>query len=215
MSIYFFPGCKYSAHNPEGIQKLSSYLSQQFGVVSAGCCSVDHAKPEPEDLVLYQCPTCGLILSESGRCPSLQSIYEFLLTDSDFPWPDYQGRSMTIQDCWRVRENSGYLDAIRQVIWRMNICGVELERNRERANFCGVTLYQEPSERYERLAYQSLVVHGAFHPCSREEQLANMRAHGRQYTTDEVICVCTGCMEGVRLGGHRPVHLLDLVLDMD
>ena len=66
MTIYYFPGCKYSARSPESNARLTAYLAGRFGAVVAGCCSVDHARPEHGDVALYQCPTCGLILSESG-----------------------------------------------------------------------------------------------------------------------------------------------------
>lgn len=212
MVTYFFPGCKYSRHNPEGSLKLKRYCENRFGFEIADCCSVDYIKPTAQDRIIFQCPTCGLILAESAQYQSICSIYEFLLPDETFPWPDYKGAAMTIQDCWRTRNNTKFLEAVREVLRKMNMYGKELDHNYGRADFCGATLYRVPSARYETLAHQSLVEQGNFHPCPEEEQKKKMLEYGKQYKTKDVVCVCTGCMEGVEMSGHRAVHLLDLAV---
>ncbi|MCI9597527.1 MAG: hypothetical protein HFE75_09580 [Firmicutes bacterium] len=212
MSMYFFPGCKYRAHNPEGTQKLEQYLNDRFGTITMDCCSMDFDKPTLPDSVIFQCPTCGLILSESGSGYPMRSLYEFLLSDHDYPWPDYGAAKMTLQDCWRSRNNIDHLDAIRAVIKKMNIQAFELECRRGKADFCGATLYRTPSERYQTLAYQNLVVNGNFQPCSEETQTRKMLEHGKQYATNDILCYCTGCMEGIKMSGHNPIHLLDLMV---
>ena len=103
MTTYFFPGCKNSQNNPAGMDALKKYLAERFGVVPCGCCSVDHALPKSGDTALYQCPTCGLILAESSQAGSVRSVYELLLEDERFPWPNLGGEEMTVQDCWRSR----------------------------------------------------------------------------------------------------------------
>ena len=54
MTIFYFPGCKYSARSPESSARLTAYLAGRFGAVAAGCCSADHARPEHGDVALYQ-----------------------------------------------------------------------------------------------------------------------------------------------------------------
>ena len=44
MTIFYFPGCKYSARSPESSARLTAYLAGRFGAVAAGCCSADHAR---------------------------------------------------------------------------------------------------------------------------------------------------------------------------
>ncbi len=212
MTVYYFPGCKYKAHNPEASGKLAAYLDRHHGIVTTGCCSIDHVLPGSEDTVLYQCPTCGLILAESSSHSELKSVYEYLLEDEDFVWPDHSGKVMTVQDCWRTRNDRAYCEAVRRAAEKMNITVKEIENNFEKTDICGPTLFRAPSPRYETLAPESLVKNGNFHPCSEEEQKEKMIEHGKQYETEEVICYCTGCMEGVRMGNHEPVHLLDLIL---
>ena len=211
MSSWYFPGCKYTSHNHGGAEKLKEYLSRRFGIVSLGCCSVDRDQPGAADAIVYQCPTCGLILAESSRHSALRSVYELLAEDKDFPWPNHSGRAFTLQDCWRVRENPAYLDGVRAVLARMGIHPAELPESREKTDFCGATLYRVPSPRYETLAPVSLVRKARFTPLPPAEQQWRMEENARRYPTQEVLCYCTGCLEGIRMGGKTPVHILDLI----
>ena len=211
MTEYYFRGCKYLAHNPEGTQKLFEYL-KKHGVSLLECCSVDCVIPNEEDTVIFQCPTCGLILEESARKKKMISIYEYLLDKDDFPWPDYGGAELTVQDCWRMRKHPEYQKAIREVLKKMNIRSLEIEQNFEKTDFCGRTLYQVPSSRYERLAPHNLVEKGCFHPQSEEKQLELMKENSLRYPTHRVVCYCTGCLKGISDGGNEGIHVLDLIL---
>ena len=181
MTTYFFPGCKNSQKNPAGMDALKKYLAERFGVVPCGCCSVDHALPKSGDTALYQCPTCGLILVESSSAGNVRSVYELLLEDDRFPWPDLGGEEMTVQDCWRSRKNRGFLDAVRACLKMINVRAVELENNYERADFCGPALYRGPNERYPRLAPKSLVEEWTYPKLSEEEQRAAARRFADRY----------------------------------
>ena len=211
MTIFYFPGCKYSARSPESSARLTAYLAGRFGAVVAGCCSVDHARPEHGDVALYQCPTCGLILSESGTARTVRSVFELLLDDDRFPWPDCGGEAMTVQDCWRSRKNTAFCDAVRECLRRMNVTIVELEQRYERADFCGPWLYRVPSPRYADLAPKELVQEWKTSPLPEDEITVKMAEHAKRWTTDKVVCTCIGCMQGVAMSEHTPVHLLDLV----
>ena len=213
MNNYYFPGCKYKAHNPEGSERLARYLNERFGIIVMDCCSVGFDTPAEEDTVFFQCPTCGLILHDSGSQRRLRSVYRLLSEDDRFPWPDHSGRQMTLQDCWRSREDDDYLQAVRDVLAKMNIHPLELPNCREKADFCGATLYRVPSGRYHRLAPVSLVEKACFDPQPEEVQQQLMKEHGKLYRSEDELCNCTGCLEGIRMAGHTPVHVLDLITD--
>ena len=44
-----------------------------------------------------------------------------------------------------------------------------------------------------------------------DEITVKMSEHAKRWTTDKVVCTCIGCMQGVAMSEHTPVHLLDLV----
>lgn len=209
--VYSFPGCKYTLHDPLGSEKLQAYLRARLGAETAGCCSADYGKPGAGDTSVFVCPTCAAILEESAPLAQTVSVYECLAGDGDFPWPDYGGARMTIQDCWRTRDHRAMQEAIRHILKRMNIEAAELPQSYEKTDFCGATRFQVPSPRYERLCPRRLVEQGDFRPLPPEEQRRLMEENGKRYQTETVICYCTGCMTGVEMGGHRAVHLLDLM----
>ena len=211
MTTYFFPGCKNSAKNPAGMAALKDYLAERFGVVSCGCCSVDYGRPAAGDEALFQCPTCGRILSESSRASLVCSVYELLLEDERFPWIDCGGEAMTVQDCWRSRHDRAFCDAVRACLKKMNVTAVELENNYERADFCGPSMFRGINERYPRLAPQSLCEEWTFPALSEEEQRAKVLEHARCWTTEKILVTCCGCAQGVEMAGRTPVHLIDLV----
>lgn len=209
---YYYPGCKYKAHNPEVMDKLYKILEDD-NIVILGCCSKDFDKTTPEDEIIYQCPTCGLILSESAKYKKLTSLYECFDQRDDIELPKYESEEYTIQDCWRTRENKEYTLAIRNLLNKMHINYQEIEQRLDKTDYCGATLYQEPSKRYEYLAPKSLVEKGIFNPLPIEKQNELMVENAKRYKTDKVICYCTGCLKGIELGGKKGIHILDLILN--
>lgn len=209
--VYSFPGCKYTAYAPVGSKRLQAYLRTHLGAETVGCCSVDHTRPKAGDKSIFVCPTCAAILEESAPLAETLSVYECLAEDESFPWPDYGGVRMTVQDCWRIRDHRAMQEAIRRILKRMNIEAVEIPQSYEATDFCGATRFQVPSPRYEKLCPKRLVEGGDFHPKPPEEQQRLMEENGKRYETETVICYCTGCMTGVEMGGHKAVHLLDLI----
>ena len=55
--------------------------------------------------------------------------------DETFPYPNHHGEAVTVQDCWRSKENAAEQEAVRKLLRRMNFEVVELEENRERTKF--------------------------------------------------------------------------------
>ncbi|MDE6589890.1 MAG: hypothetical protein K2K53_06020 [Oscillospiraceae bacterium] len=211
MSTLYFPSCRYKALSPENSQKLQSYLKKRFGMETIGCCSVDGGKPTGEDTAVFNCPTCAVTIEEAAPAAKRVSVYEYLAADESFPWPDYKGEKMTIQDCWRTAEERKMQEAIRVMLRKMNIDVVELENNYEKSDFCGVSLYWSNKNRSVKLA-QRLATDSRFSPLSEEEQQEKMKDHAaKNYKTPKVICYCKACMNGVQMGGHEPIHVLDLV----
>lgn len=214
MSLIYFPGCKYIAYSPENSTALKKYLDKRFEVTVAGCCGAHYASLTHRDTAVYVCPTCFAILQESAPQAKALSIWELLIDDDQFPWPDYHGKEITLQDCWRTRDHRRMQDAVRAILVRLNTRVIELDASYDRADFCGVSLLKPRSPRYQYLAPIRFIQNAGtkFSPHTEEEQIALMKLHGAQYSTDTVACYCTGCLEGLRIGGVHGVHLMDLVM---
>ncbi len=52
-----------------------------------------------------------------------------VLSDKEFSYPDYQGQTVTIQDCWRARNRTEEQDAVRALLGKMNFEVHELQEN--------------------------------------------------------------------------------------
>lgn len=208
--IYYLPSCKFKAGFPDTSKKLQAFLSSE-GVTITGCCKPSQKMFAEGDTVLNNCCTCALITEEKSPFVTSKSLYEYLLDDPAFPWPDYGGERITVQDCWRARDHRAEQEAIRECLRRMNIVPVELAENFEKAEFDGTWRFAPKimQEKFAPVAFGEINRTGII-PVPEEEWEQRMRDHVSQYTTDLVVCYCNACLAGVKLGGANGVHILEL-----
>lgn len=207
---YYIPGCDVRRNHPEAVAKMETWMKRQ-GISPAACCRKDLSFLRKTDRIIENCTLCELMLKE--RVPEVPfiSLYEYL-DQTEFEWPDYQGKQLTLQDCRRTAENVCLQDAVRSILKKMNIRIVEMENNRERSEYCGVWYNNPPAPDCVELApvtFAELEKQRVL--LSKEDQETKMREWVKQYTTDEIAVYCNGCEKGIRLGGGRPVHLIELI----
>lgn len=227
---YYIASCTFTASMTDLSIKIQDYAQKRFGLIPVRCCipkyRVRHftesmpesyraswsALPEsgsflPGDTVYSPCHNCANIISEINPGVRTVSLWELILSDPDFRFPDYSGLEVTLQDCWRSRRNATEQNAVRRILEKMHISWRELDACREKADFCGITLLQPQPPRNPRLApkHYATDIEGKFLPHTPEEQKQKMRKYGRQFTTDTVICYCHYCYDGLKMaiGGAR------------
>ena len=210
--LYYLPSCNFTAAHKETSQIIRQYLSTR-GVETGGCCRVMKNRLQPGDSVVQNCQNCTWIMQENRPDIAQTSLYEFLLADETFPWPDYHGERITVQDCLRAREKPAEQRAIRTMLERMNMVPVELTENYEKAFFCGTWRYEPVSpanlrDEPERCAW--VEERGLITPVDPAEKQQLMQEWVKQYETDRVAVYCNSCLKGVLLGGADGVHVLDL-----
>ena len=118
--IYYLPGCTTAALHPEAAARLKAYIMRN-GMPEAPCCKEDVSILQEGDTVITCCTNCDLMFAERTPYIKVVSAYEYLLGDPEFPWPDLDGAEMTLQDCWRERDNRVIQDAVRECLKRMNV----------------------------------------------------------------------------------------------
>lgn len=214
MYIYL-SSCNFTAACPDASRKIKEYLSAKPDVKVAGCCRPQQKQLTKEDTVLTVCLTCSAITNEVNPETPEKSLWEYLLTDKDFPWPDFHGEYVTIQDCWRARHKTNMLDAVRACMVKMGLHPVELSENRENTRFDGVWRYNPTAPKNLAIApkYFQNIADTALELLSPEEQKSRMEMWVRQYTTDRVVTYCNACLQGALLGGAKAVHLLQLLTE--
>lgn len=213
MSKVFLPACKVKGRFQYSSEKLKAYLEEKEHVKTIGCCKVFCSKLNKEDTAVVVCNNCAAILEESSQAKTIQFVWEIIDKDENFPFPDYHGERMTIQDCWRAYEKRNVQDAIRSLMEKMNIEVVELKENYENTRFCGADLLEPCTDVEKVFAPQRYATDGAdmYQPLPQKEQDAYLKNYCKKIDTEKVVCYCLSCLNGIRRGGKQAVHLLELI----
>ena len=212
MYIYY-PSCNFQKNFPDTARRVRAYLDAQPDVRIAGCCHLTNDVPMAGDTIVTVCMSCMRTLAELRPDIPQISLFELLLTRTDLPWPDLGGEALTVQDCFRARGREGLQDAVRECLRRMNARPVELEANRDAADFDGSFLLHDPYPQNLREApkyfAEYLPPHLTVLPEARWKEV--YRAQAAKYTTPRVVGYCNTCVAGARQGGADATHLAELI----
>ena len=206
MEVYF-PSCNFTKASPQAAKIIRGYLTEKMP--AAGCCRIDRLDYPPGTTALYFCQACRETLE--ARAPGKftpRNLFEYLVEDPAFPWPDYAGLTVTVQDCWRDREHPEIFQAVRAALDKMNVQVVEMEENRERSVFCGNLHFQpKKPENLDLLrAYEGV----ALFELPQEAQAKLMREQVEKFPRPLAVTFCNRCKAGILAGGGQAVHLLEL-----
>ena len=237
MKKYYIASCVFTSGYPDLSAAVQEYVKRRFGLEVVRCCVPNYklrefearmpegdlrdrwcALPDSADFnegdeIYSLCHNCNNIIEETRPGTSVRSLFELIDGDDDFPFPDFHGLKVTVQDCWRSRDRKNEQDAVRSLLKKMNIVCIETDNNRDRTEFCGVSLYRPQPPRNPKLAPKHYVegAEGKFLPHTPEEQTALMREYCRRFDTDKVVCYCHYCEEGLKIGGADARHLAELL----
>lgn len=235
-SPIYVASCVFTREEPDLSVKVQNYLKQRFHMQMIRCCVPNYKDftadmPEwlqsrwsgipdyidftADNTMVYVCHNCAAIFQETLPEVKRLSLWELILNDAEFPFPDYSHEKMTVQDCWRSYDNRSEQEAVRALLRKMNVAVVEQAENYEKTQFCGISLYSHPPKRNLDLAPKRFVENakGKFIPHTKEEQLKLMQEHCQEITTDKVVAYCHYCVKGLKLGGKQAKHLASLLFD--
>lgn len=235
---FFVASCVFTEEYPELSRKVQAYVRETFSLPIIRCCVASYKVGEFENrmpdwyreewraLPHYEkfpagstmvslCHNCSAIFEERHPEIQRQSLWELILEDKNFRYPDYGDEKISVQDCWRQKENRAEQEAVRELLRRMNFQIVELEENFERTKFCGYSLYQPQPPRNPKLAPKRFLygAQGLFQEHSQEEKLRLMREHCAKIPTEKVAAYCHYCVRGLNLGGKIGLHLARLLFE--
>ncbi|MBR3393023.1 MAG: hypothetical protein IKG51_02825 [Firmicutes bacterium] len=236
MKIYI-ASCVFTSQFPELSLRIQNYVREHFDLKIVRCCvprykiqEFEEKMPEGQYRMIWQelpdseafsagdevyslCHNCNNIIEEMHPGTQVHSLWELLDSDRDFPFPDYHGIKVTVQDCWRSRERLDEQEAVRSLLGKMNIQYVEAPDHHEAADFCGASLYRPQPPRNPKLAPKHYVegAVGKFVSHTEEEQKRIMQDYCRSLPTEKVVCYCHYCLEGLRMGGSDAAHIVQLM----
>ena len=234
---YYIASCVFTSQFPELSLQIRDYIKSRWNFNIVRCCvpkykikEFEEKMPEgalreawsflPDsgvfregDTVYSLCHNCNNIIEEMHPGVVVRSLWELIDMDDRFCFPDYSGREITIQDCWRSRDRIKEQDAVRNVLNKMKINWIEAPHHHADTDFCGNSLYRPQPPRNPKLAPEHYVkgAEGLFIPHTEEEQNRIMSEYCSQYKTSTIICYCHYCLEGIKNGGKTGIHLAELL----
>lgn len=172
---YYISACVFTSRYQKVSSLIREYVNDRHGFDIVRCCVPNYKSKEfnekmrdsyrnrwqdlphcadfaPGDTVYGICPNCSAIIEETKPAVQARSLWELVLEDKAFPYPDYGGETIAIQDCWRTREKTDLQDAARRLLAKMNFNVVELKENHADTDFCGTSLLRPAPPRNLKLA---------------------------------------------------------------
>lgn len=214
MMLHYLPGCDVRKNHPQAVLKMQSYMQEKDAIIDQ-CCRVRNQFLNKGDTIVNNCTLCHIVLGETHPDNERLSLYEFVLKDESFPWVDHHGEKITIQDCWRTRNELNIQNDVRQCLQKMNFKIIEMEDNFSQTKFCGVWLNNEPAIDCIEIAPKTFhhILKNYTHLIPEDEQIKNMQERVNLYTTEKIVVYCNGCERGIKLGGGQPVHIIELLAE--
>lgn len=191
MKKVYAPGCALMIYKPELAQKVLQYLNISLQNIDQylTCC---HHQPNLKEhtVIINTCAGCDRRYRELYEGISTISLWEVLAEDSSFPFPDYQGKKMTILDACPTRTETRVHTAIRTLLKKMNIALIEPEKTGITGTCCGDSFY-------------------GILPV--EEVKEQMKKRAAQMPVEDVVVYCVSCCKSMHIGGKTPRYMVDLL----
>ncbi|HOP75283.1 MAG TPA: (Fe-S)-binding protein [Bacillota bacterium] len=190
--LHFNPGCALSLYKPEFEVKILKYLNDNFGEVALHkiCCH-HHPELESGSTIINVCPGCDRRFSHLYEGIMTISLWEIIDGLEEFPYPDYGGLRISIQDACPVRQKIQVHQAVRNLLQKMNFTIVETKLNRTHSLCCGDSFYPK---------------------LPMEEIHQKMKERAQSMPCQDVCVYCVSCIQSMAIGGRTPRYLLDLLL---
>ena len=143
MKTVFAPGCALMIYKPNLEKKILQALNIELGDVDSHltCCRHE-PKLEKGTTIINTCPGCDRRYRQLYDGISTISLWEVLANSSNFPFPDYQGRKMSILDACPTRKEERVHQAVRMLLKRMHIDVIEPENTQRKALAVGIAFME-------------------------------------------------------------------------
>ena len=193
MKQVFAPGCALMVYKPQLGERLLKYLNTGSDSIEMHLTCCQHEPNLPVNTqVINICAGCDKRYRSLYEGVSTISLWEILAESETFPFPDYNGREMTLHDPCPVRSEARVHDSVRKLLERMNIKLIETKNNRNRSICCGDSLHGKVSH---DIVKSAMMRRAAEMPC------------------EDVVVYCVSCIKSMHIGGRKAWHLVDLLFN--
>ena len=156
---FFVASCVFTEEYPELSRKIQAYITKTFNLPIIRCCVANYKVEEFENrmpdwyrdewrnikhfekfpagsTMVSICHNCSAIFEERHSEINLQSIWELILEDENFHYPNHGGEEITIQDCWRSKENISEQKAVREILRRIYCAQIKPDKVVAYCHYC-------------------------------------------------------------------------------
>ena len=191
MKQVYAPGCAFMIYKPKLAKEVLKFLNKNLGDIPEHLICCRHEPNLASDTqVINTCAGCDRRFRELYQGISTISLWEILADSTTFPFPDYNGLEMSIQDACPTRTEERVHTAIRKLLNRMNINVIEPQNSRKNATCCGDSFY------------------GILPVDKVKEQ---MKKRSTEMPCDNVAVYCISCIKSIYIGGKKPRYMIDLL----
>lgn len=192
MNAIFMPGCGVNREYKDEVSKTMEYLQQHFDEVELHqvCCKVDVNRPKA-DVFIYACFGCYPRMLVKDMANEYFSIYE-IFEKYGLPVKAKESNkeiTLGIHECSKLKEDQVNKDLMRSTLVKL---GYNIE--------------------------ESQIISNDFDKCSKvlcltdkENGLSILEDSLKNYKTNEIICVCKGCVAHINKTSKNATHLFDQV----
>lgn len=214
----FFPGCSLSSYSPDIIKETYKYLKEKLiGIgITLKCCGnptysigqrdkfnhlYENLQSEFENLhveeIIVACQNCYRIIKENSPNIKVTSLWE-VISEHGVPEAkkDYYksiDKIFSIHDPCPTRNEGKIHDSIRDIADQLGINIIEMKFTREKTLCCGS---------------------GAMIGVTNKKLASKQRnKRANQSESDYIITYCEECVESMKKGGKKSIHILDLLFN--
>ena len=187
------PGCALSLYKPEMELRILEFLNRNWQKIALhNICCRHETLLEKGSVIVNVCAGCDRRFSTLYEGISTISVWEIIDRLDAFAFPDYRGLRLSVQDPCPVREKPQVHQAVRSLLHKMHIEVLETRLHGTRSVCCGDDLYPKlPLDK----------IH------------AQMTKRAQAMPCPEVCVYCVSCIKALHIGGRKPRHLLDLLMN--
>ena len=194
MNYIYAPGCALLSYKPQLAERLKEEIEKTYDKVGTmQTCCFSRPEVDPSDLcIITPCTTCAQNYAKQYPEAQIRFFLSDLAESETFPFPDYGGARMSIQDTCSARTNPVFLATLRRLLERMNITLVEPAKSGSRAKCCGQIMYGKADN-------------------AKIENFMKVRA--AEMPCDDVVVYCASCIYSMQVGGKNSRYILDLLFN--
>lgn len=191
MDNIYVPGCALMSYKQHLADKLIKFFEPEYGNPETiyRCC-FNNPDIKYDTRILTPCVACMDVYEKRGF--TVNFLLSEIANSHDFPFPDYGGMTMSIQDTCYARKRPYVHETIRLLLQRMNIRIIEPKATCSNSKCCGHIFYGKLSS-------------------SKVEELMSKRAN--EMPCEDVAVYCASCIVSMSVGGKKPHYILDLLFN--